>query len=166
MTAEASLLVDTVELRRHTGTRRDFGHDVELDDLSAGERTVVDGRLHVDAVIEAVTEGIVVRGTATGTWRMPCRRCLEPTDGPLSVDIHEVFEAQPTEGETWPIDDERIDLEPVLREAALLALPLVPLCREDCPGPEPSRFPTGPPEEPGTQADPRWAALDDLTFDD
>ena len=47
-------------------------------------------------------------------------------------------------GETWPIRDQRIDLAPAAREAAMLALPLAPLCAEDCAGPVPDRFPTGP----------------------
>jgi len=68
--------------------------------------------------------------------------------------------------------NERIDLVPVVRELALLALPLAPLCRDDCTGPDTDRFPTGPaegtdgPESDEPQRDPRWAALDALAFDD
>ena len=81
--------------------------------------------------------------------------------------MQEIFENAPTEGETWPIDDERIDLAPMVREAALLALPLAPLCTDDCAGPEPDRFPTGAPddEEGEPPRDERWAALDALEFD-
>ena len=84
------------------------------------------------------------------------------------VEVHEIFESNPTEGETWPLTDEGIDLAPMLRETALLALPLAPLCRDDCEGAEPERFPTGAVDEAdgGVLGDPRWAALDQLTFDD
>ena len=43
---------------------------------------------------------------------------------------------------------------------------LVPLCRADCAGPSPDRFPTGPADEDVRPADPRWAALDELSFED
>ena len=50
-------------------------------------------------------------------------------------------------------------------EGEMGALPLVPLCRPDCAGPSPDRFPTGPGDEDVQPADPRWAALDDLSFE-
>jgi uncharacterized protein len=63
-----------------------------------------------------------------------------------------------------------VDLEPMVRETVLLNLPIAPLCREDCAGPDPSRFPTTVEVEPQPDAeppaDPRWAALSEITFDD
>ncbi len=156
------LVVDIVELRRHTGTRRDLVRTVHLDDLAVGDTSVVDGRIDLTLVVEAVTEGVVAHGTMGLVARGPCRRCLSDVDTTVEVALQEIFETDPTEGETWPIDDERIDLGPVVREAALLSFPLVPLCADDCAGPEPERFPTGPTEEAGPARDPRWAALDDL----
>jgi uncharacterized protein len=57
----------------------------------------------------------------------------------------------------------------VLRETALLNLPLAPLCRDDCRGPAPEAFPALPAEDvPAGEAprDPRWAALDVLREED
>ena len=34
----------------------------------------------------------------------------------------------------YSLDGDLLDLEPVLRDALVLALPLAPLCRQDCPG--------------------------------
>ncbi len=160
------LIVDIVDLRRRTGSRRAVNSRLVLDDLQVGEKSVVDGVLTMDLVVESVTEGVVASGRVSAMSRTPCRRCLRDVDLPLDVDIHEVFEASPTEGETWPIETERIDLTPVVREAVLLSLPIAPLCSDDCVGPEPDRFPTGavPDEEP--QRDERWAALDELRFDE
>ena len=164
------LVVDVVELQRRTGTRRDVSAVLVLPDLKVGERCVLDGRLAVDLVVEAATEGIVAVGTVRCESRMPCRRCLEDVVEPLKVEVREIFERHPTEGETWPIEDERIDLTPVVRELALLGLPLAPVCRKDCVGPEPDRFPAmahvEPVEDASTPRDERWAALDGLTFDD
>lgn len=170
---QSRLVVDVVELQRRTGTRRDVHAALALADLVVGERSIVDGRLDVDLVVEAVTEGIVASGLVAGISRGPCRRCLDDVDEPFELEMREVFERNPSEGETWPIEDERIDLTPVVRELALLSLPLAPLCRDDCAGPEPDRFPAQAyvePEAPDADAPPprdeRWAALDGLTFDD
>jgi uncharacterized protein len=85
--------------------------------------------------------GMLVRGHITGTVITPCDRCAEDTI--LVVDTNfEMFEELPIEGE--------ISLEPTLLrrrgkileldaasllwEQFLLALPVKPLCDEDCPG--------------------------------
>ena len=101
----------------------------------------------------------------TGAFRRPPTPTpvTKPQRRPILVD-----------GKICWLDDDRIDLTPVIRELALLALPLVPLCREDCEGPDATRFPTGPAEDDevdsdeaaGPPRDERWAALDALTFDD
>lgn len=167
---QPQLVVDVVELQRRTGTRRAVVAQLALPDLEVGERSIVDGRLDVDLTVEAVTEGIVAAGTVQAVTRAPCRRCLDDVDEPLELELREIFERTPTEGETWPIKDERIDLTPVVRELVLLALPLAPLCREECVGPEPDRFPAQPYREPDDDAQPprddRWAALDAITFDE
>ena len=78
------------------------------------------------------------------------------------------------EGETYELpDSDELDLGPMLVEQATLALPLAPLCDSDCPGPAPDSFPAslaseaeGSPDDEADRRDPRWAALDELTFDE
>ena len=160
------LIIDVVDLRRRTGSRRTVESRLVLDDLEVGERSIVDHAVQANLVVEAVTEGVVVSGRVSALSRTPCRRCLRDVDLPLDFEIREIFETAPTEGETWPIDDERIDLTPVLREVVLLNLPVVPLCAEDCAGPEPDRFPTGLASDDEPRRDERWAALDELRFEE
>ena len=65
------------------------------------------------------------------------------------------------------LDGDLLDLEPVLRDAVVLALPMSPLCLQDCPGLCVEcgvyRWPT---RARGTRTtnspDPRWAALEQL----
>jgi uncharacterized protein len=52
----------------------------------------------------------------------------------------------------------------VVREALALALPLAPVCREDCPGPDPEANPVVTDDE-APAGDPRWSALDALRFE-
>jgi uncharacterized protein len=169
------LLAPVTELRRHLGARREVRASVELPGLATSTASVVDQEpVEVDLVIESIPQGVSVSGTVRARWVGQCRRCLEDVVGDLDVDVKEIFERSPVEGETWPLTSDEIDLEPVVREAILLALPLAPLCDEGCLGPAPERFPAvvededdeddaGDSEPP---RDPRWAALDQLDLGD
>lgn len=74
------------------------------------------------------------------------------------------------------MEGDSIDLGPVVHDATVLALPLAPLCRPDCAGPDPEQFPVRTPgpddgvadgedEAAERPIDPRWAALEQLRFD-
>lgn len=141
-----ALVVDCVRLDAGTVDRIEVARQCVLEDPDIAGARVVDGLVELDVVVRMAGGTLTVAGRLTGRWVSECRRCLEEVRGPLDVPLREVFEWEPTEGETWPIDDQRIDLGPPAREAAMLALPLAPLCSPDCAGPEPERFPTGPAE--------------------
>ena len=66
--------------------------------------------------------------------------------------------------ETYPLVDHEVDLEPLVRDAVLLELPLAPLCRADCQGLCPFCGVNRNDEACGCEApaDPRWSALDVL----
>jgi len=180
------LRIPLAVLRRRADPRL-VRRTVELDDLHVGEVVVVDGRVDVDLEAEARGPDVVVSGGVRAKWLGPCRRCLGDVGGYLDLRVQEVLSAGsgvpgrrdvgPDEsagtrgesGDAYPLGGDEADLEPVIRDAVLLALPLSPLCVEDCAGPDPDRFPTaraaGSAEEAGGDklpVDPRWAALDVL----
>lgn len=169
MSGARPLVVGVAELHRQPGTQRDVVCSAHLAGLAvAGSAVPPDEEVGADLVLESLTDGTV---TATGSVTAPfvgqCRRCLDPVRGSVTAEVREVFEERPTEGETYRLDGEEVDLEPLVRDAVLLALPLAPLCRPDCPGPDPEAFPVGPAAEAAPAArDPRWAALDELRLDD
>lgn len=120
---------------RHPGNARPVVADVELDGLAGVAAEIEAGKpVAIDLLLERVPEGIVVRGNLTATWSSACSRCLEPVGGEISVHVDELFEAHPLEGETYQLDEDLIDLEPMVRDALLLELPLAPLCTADCEG--------------------------------
>ena len=120
---------------RHPGNARPVVADVALDGLSGVAAEIGAGSpVAVDLVLERVPDGIVVRGTLAAAWQAACSRCLEPVSGGISVHVDELFEAVPLEGETYKLDEDVIDLEPLVRDALLLELPLTPLCGPDCAG--------------------------------
>lgn len=167
MTPPEPVRVDVSALLRRPGSRRRVEHPVDLGPIETSVAAVT-GEVALNVELEAQGEQIIVTGTVAVTWSGACRRCLEPVVGREQVALHEVFERRPVEGETYPFVGHEIDLTTMAREAVLLALPLAPLCRPDCAGPDPDRFrPAGPTaaDGPAPTGDPRWAALDELRFD-
>ena len=144
MNTPQRLIVDCARLEAGSVDRIEVVRRCRLDDPGVPRAAVVDGVVDLEVTVRAAGGAYVAVGRLAGTWTAECRRCLEEVRGPLEASVREVFEWEPAEGETWPINDRRIDLAPVAREAAILALPAAPLCSEDCAGPVPERFPTGP----------------------
>ena len=118
---------------------------------------------------KAVVSNRMSAWSSSATVTGQCARCLDPLNDRLEVALTELF-AYPdtaTDGTTDPdevsrVVDGLVDLEPVVRDAVLLALPQAPLCREDCLGLCPEcggkRAELGPDHRHET-IDPRWAAL-------
>ena len=175
MSGRRALTVFVADLLKHPGSRRAEQIPVELTDLAISTSRVPDGATIVlDVVVESLSSSIVVAGTITIPWSGACRRCLGDAEGVVVADVREIFEGRPTDGETYPLGGDHIDLEPMVRDAVLLSLPLAPLCADDCAGPAPEVVPVvaaadePPADDPADAApagDPRWAALDDLRFD-
>lgn len=180
MTSARPLLVSVAELLRHPGVRKPLQRATVLDGLAVTTAAVPEGEeVEVDLVLEATGGGVVADGLVRAPWVGDCRRCLEPVRDVLEAEVREVFERHPTEGETYPLAEGHIDLEPLVRDAVLLALPLAPLCGPDCAGPAPERVPVsaedgaagpdgadGARDDAAAPRDPRWAALDELRFED
>ena len=160
------LVVHVGELRRRTGTRADLRREAVLEDLALSTSGVGPGGVVVvEGALESMADGVVVTGTVSAPWEAACRRCLGAVRDRLSAEVREVFVSRPIEGETWPLAGDQLDLEPMVRESVLLALPLAPLCRDDCAGVAPEPAEPGSDEGRSGRGDPRWAALDQLRFD-
>ena len=167
------LVVPVTEIRRHLGSRMPVRRVLPAQGLALSDTSVPDGADVVfEGELESISDGVVLTGNASVPWRGSCRRCLRDISGTATVEVREVYETHPVEGETWPLEHDQIDLGPLLHDTALLALPLAPLCGDDCRGPAPDQFPAVVGDEADDQADdqeaaepakdPRWAALDDL----
>ncbi|MGY6502050.1 MAG: YceD family protein [Acidimicrobiales bacterium] len=178
MTARTEMLLGVGDLLRRPGSRREVARTVVVDELVVGTAAVADGtEVAVDLVIESTAQPgtITVSGSLTSPWAGECRRCLTAIEGTLETSVHEIFATHPTDEEIWPLEDESIDVGAVVREGVLLALPLAPLCSEECRGPAPEEFPAlsgdetvpddAAEDQDGPPGDPRWAALDQLRFD-
>lgn len=130
----------------------------------------------LDLRFEAVSEGVLVTGSAVAPLAGECARCLEPLTTSVEVSFQELYRYLPDPGEDESDDEERflegdrLDLEPAFRDAVVLALPLSPLCREDCPGLCAEcgvrLAEAGPRHGHGEDTDPRWGPLRQLDVTD
>ncbi len=122
----------------------------------------------IDVRMEGLHDGILVSAAVETTATGECVRCLDPVSVPVEVEIQELFAYSLDEAFDFAVHDDYVDLEPVVRDAVVLALPFQPVCRPDCPGLDPetgSKLADEPDQTPREVLDPRWAALQDFTKD-
>ncbi len=177
MSAEIeNLCIPLTAIRRGGDKPREISLVVFLADLRIGLSKINEGRVEVD--LELISDGnkIKAQGSLFAEWTAECRRCLEPVEGELKLDVCEnfveegkVFDDEETEvnekADVYFFNDLDLDLEPLIRDAVLLALPLSPLCDLSCEGSEPEEFPVVEDRanlQNGKKGDPRWAVLDRL----
>ncbi|GAA3644619.1 hypothetical protein GCM10022267_34090 [Lentzea roselyniae] len=134
------------------------------------------GEVELDLLTESVVEGVLVSGTAYAKVTGDCSRCLEPIADEVEVRITELYawpdsttDETTDEDEVSRIVNDLIDLEPVVRDAIVLALPQAPLCEPDCKGlcsECGGRWAELGPDHGHETIDPRWAALQERFSDD
>jgi len=130
----------------------------------------------LDLRFEAVSEGVLVTGLAVAPLTGECARCLDPLTSEIEVSFQELYRYLPdpgedgADGEERNLDGDLLDLEPTFRDAVVLALPLSPLCRDDCPGLcvecGARLADAGPGHGHGDKVDPRWGLLTKLEIND
>lgn len=171
MTPRSLFVLDTRELGRRPGSYRDFRREVpapaqlqlEMIGVPQGAPLVLTVRL------ESVTEGVLATGSVSGELNGECGRCLEDFTEGFDVEFIELF-AYPNSvteqtsefEEVALLNGDRLDLEPVVRDAVVLSLPLTPLCLPDCAGlcvDCGGRLDDLGPDHSHEVVDPRWAAL-------
>ena len=161
------LVVDTHELGRRPGNERTVTLSIAAPaDLGSAVFGVPEGSdIAIELRLEAVMDGVLATGTTSVQVTGECVRCLIEIDDHMDVDFQELYlYADPGE-EELALDGDLLDLEPVLRDAAVLALPLNPVCDPECPGLCPDcgvRLADDPDHTHEAAIDPRWSALKDL----
>ncbi|MFJ1707315.1 YceD family protein [Kitasatospora sp. NPDC088346] len=181
------LVFDTHELGRRPGSLRRVSRTVAAPEGLGIEDVIAvpeAAEIAVELRMESVVEGVLVTGTAEAHVEGECVRCLEPLDDDLAVDFQELYYYpesddrgrgrttgadedldEDSDEDTYRLEGDFFDLQPVLRDAVVLALPLQPVCQEDCLGlcAECGARLSDDPSHHHDAADPRWAALQGLS---
>ena len=114
---------------RPVGSRRAVSLRVSAEDLPD---LGLAGDLEVQGQATNLGEdGVRVDVRVEATLRRECARCLRDVQLPVEAEAEETFHEN---GEAPLITEETIDLEPVIREAVVLAEPMRVLCAPDCRG--------------------------------
>ncbi len=163
-------MFDTRALGRQAGAAREETRTIPAPDALRVELAEVPAGTEVELSVqlEAVHEGVLVTGTATAPVSGECARCLEPVTSSVEASFQELYHYEPSpeeadEDDELLLEGDLLDLEPVLRDAVVLALPLSPLCSDDCTGLCPDCGVRLADAGPGHQHDdavlPEWEAL-------
>jgi uncharacterized protein len=159
--------IDVRDLLERPGASREV-HVTEAIEGMASELVSVSEPVRLDLVLESLVEGILAAGPVSGEMAYRCARCLRPSGQTFRLQVTELFALGVAEGEDeYPIRGETIDLEPMVRDAVVLAMPFTPLCGPDCLGlcercgGDRNLGECG----CGPELDPRWAPLAGLELD-
>lgn len=168
-----------IELEKLDGSKGAFAHVYQPDDLNPiDERLRLTEPAAVTGKIRLAGNEVFVNGRIDTRAQVECDRCLQPVELPVNADFaleymsgsdyesSEAAELTEAELSVSVFDGEAIDVDEVVKEQILLAVPTRMLCREDCKGICPE---CGIDRNSGdctcvtNDIDPRWAALKNLT---
>ena len=141
----------------------------------AGGKSMVQGKVR----LMRTDRSILAKGTLHTEVEVTCSRCLGLFSCPLTLKIEEEYFPitdvvsgaslpLPEEPGCFTIDEHHvIDLTEAIRQYALLAIPMKPLCREDCAGLCPScghNLNQEPCDCSPRETEPRWSELNKLAL--
>lgn len=164
-------------LKEPVGGVRRYEVSETLDDLDP--ELVIQEPITGKLKFTKILGGVLVTGTLQTVLEVPCSRCLDPFDIPVTIELEEEFKSSTdlVTGASLPhdVDDDEgtlidekhiIDLSEVIRQALFLALPVRPICRDgECLGlcdQCGKNLNEGPCDCSDESIDPRWEALRDL----
>jgi uncharacterized protein len=156
--------VDVRDIINRPGSMHERHLDLVVpEDLGEGLVAVKAGSIMATELrLEAIHEGILVTADLSAQASGICGRCLIDIEFPRQVHFQELFAYSLDEAFEFEVQDDHVDLEPLIRDAVVLSLPFQPVCRRDCPGLDPetgARLAETPEPELTEARDPRWSAL-------
>jgi len=175
----APFIINTRDLARRPGSMRQVALTVTASEPLGSEVIAIPAGtpIHLDLRLEAVSEGVLVTGTASSVATGECVRCLREITEDVEVDLTELFAYEGTrsqravsgdpedsqDADPLPVlDGDLLDLEATVTDAVVPSLPFQPLCDPDCAGLCSECGVRLDDAEPGHHhevLDPRWAAL-------
>jgi uncharacterized protein len=160
-------------LKEAIGSVRDYEVSDTIDVNGDGNGSLVRGKVS----LIRTDRSILVKGVLDTEVELTCSRCLSLFNCPLTLVIEEEYFPiiDVVSGVALSLRDEpgcftinerhELDLSEALRQCALLAIPMKPLCRQDCAGLCPNcgyNLNLGACNCPPQGADPRWSVLSKL----
>jgi uncharacterized protein len=167
-----------IELENLEGGKGDFAHVYNPDELNPVDEGVkLTAPATVNGRIRLAGNEVFVNGHVDTRTQVECDRCLKMIELPVNADFEleyitgteyessEVAELTEAEMSVSVFDGHALDVDEIVKEQILLAVPTRMLCREDCKGICPEcgvDRNTGECNCETKEIDPRWAALKNL----
>lgn len=135
--------IDLSELLTVPGKTMTYTQPIEMEQFHGptGDYPVTEKQPAELAITHTEKKKLLLEGTIRLTLRMPCDRCLEPVPVPFALAVEEELDMEQGEGERAEDPDEHpylqghlLDVEQLVANELMLALPMKVLCREDCKG--------------------------------
>ena len=168
-----------IELENLEGSKADFAHVYQPDELNpVDERVSLIAPAAVNGKVRLSGNEVFVNGHVETRAQVECDRCLKPVELPVNADFtleyisgseYESSQAAELTEDAMSVsvlDGAAIDVDEIVKEQILLAVPTRMLCGEDCKGICPecgTDRNTGECNCVTNDIDPRWAALKNLT---
>ena len=120
-------------IHEETGYRHEIPFEldkIKLDDLELQNLTGA-------VIIGRTPQGLIVQGKFSADTKLECVRCLREFNFSLNWEITDLYafnKKSVSESELLVPDDAHIDLAPLIREYALLEIPIKPLHDPECKG--------------------------------
>ena len=166
-------LLNTHDLPRRAGEMKEYELDIELEKpIGIDVIAVPVGTLQLDLRLESVAEGILATGEFDVVAKGECIRCLDPINLELNRNFQELYAYAPNTDDPDELEEDQLlmdgdvmDLEAPIRDAIVLALPINPVCDENCQGLCPDcgqKWSELPDDHEHEQIDARWSGLQGL----
>jgi uncharacterized protein len=167
-----------IELENLEGGKGDFAKVYQPEDLNpVDERISLTAPANVTGKVRLAGREVFVNGHVDTRASAECDRCLQPVEIPVNTEFELEYipgseyeaggaaELSEAEMSVSVFDGEAIDVDEIVKEQIVLAVPTRMLCREDCKGICPecgADRNTGDCSCTTNDIDPRWAALKNL----
>ena len=134
-------------MRKNSRLRFNFGFILEAGLGTIREMELDYPEVHIDEIsliplkgsfqVVRSSKGLYISGELTSTTETECSRCLDSIQLPISIRMDDLFyypASTAPPGDYGVGEDGFVDLNPLVRQLSVLAIPMQPFCRPDCKG--------------------------------
>ena len=132
MAESSTFVVDISDLLRDVGRTRPVRVAATVEWGTEFAMTSSGSPLEADLELQSISGGVMSNGRVAFEVEFRCSRCLTEWRSPQETRISQLFGNDPDA--EYQLSGDNLDLEPMLRDEVILAMPLRPLCRDDCAG--------------------------------
>ena len=128
--------LDASKALRYPGQEYPFEAEVSIEDMEFAGDPISFRDVSVRGEMVGAGEEVSVRAEVNATLESRCVRCLEKVTMPLSAKIDAVFARKPDldDPDLYCFEASTIELTDAVRDALIMELPMMILCKEDCKG--------------------------------